>query len=207
MIKIEKTNAESSLFVLRGIGRVLYDGSDHPANVFTEEEAQRIANALNREPPALEIDKRLYPNPGNPMSARARLERRIVWALINHIVGSGKFDLYRIFDGEQMTRVSQPKQAMEILFNLDEASLRFVRTDLREALTAACKQPKVNDVLQDDARRELITLAKRACDEHEHGVYLVFGNAGYDCISDWNYSADDADGFNALMEAFKPEEI
>lgn len=34
-----------------------------------------------------------------------------------------------------------------------------------------------------------------------HDVVLVFGN-GEDIISDWRYSADDGDGFNASMERF-----
>ena len=35
----------------------------------------------------------------------------------------------------------------------------------------------------------------------EHGILLIPSN-GEDIISDWNYSVDDADGFNAVMEGF-----
>ncbi len=38
-----------------------------------------------------------------------------------------------------------------------------------------------------------------------HGIVLVGGN-GEDVISDWSFFADDHDGFNAIMGAFKPEE-
>lgn len=42
--------------------------------------------------------------------------------------------------------------------------------------------------------------------KRSHTVFLVMGNG--DCIvSDWNYSADDADGFNAAMDAFNAEAI
>ena len=35
----------------------------------------------------------------------------------------------------------------------------------------------------------------------EHGVLLVLGN-GTDVLTDWNFDANDADGFNAAMESF-----
>lgn len=38
-----------------------------------------------------------------------------------------------------------------------------------------------------------------------HSIYVVLGNDGVDCISDWNYYKDDRDGFNKAMEAFDPE--
>lgn len=47
---------------------------------------------------------------------------------------------------------------------------------------------------------------RKSADGHSHSVRLVFGNDGWDCISDWRYSRDDADGFNAAMEAFDPEQ-
>jgi hypothetical protein len=33
-----------------------------------------------------------------------------------------------------------------------------------------------------------------------HSVFLVFGNDGWDVICDYNYSADDSDNFNSIME-------
>jgi hypothetical protein len=35
----------------------------------------------------------------------------------------------------------------------------------------------------------------------EHGIVLIPSN-GEDIVSDWSYSKDDVDGFNAVMEAF-----
>lgn len=200
MIKTEKCSCGDfgcTTYWLVGIGHFI-QGSG-----FTETEAKHIADLLNREPPPLDIDAILHKE--RPMLPRARLERRIVWNLINHVIGNGKFDLYYIYDGEQMTRVKTPKEAMELLFNLDEASLHFVATEYQQALTNACAMPKSPNPDDEGMRRNLISRAKEACDENEHGVYLVFGNDGWDCISDWNYHRDDADGFNALMEAFDPE--
>jgi hypothetical protein len=38
-----------------------------------------------------------------------------------------------------------------------------------------------------------------------HPVRLISGN-GIDIISDWHYAHDDVDGFNAVMDAFEPED-
>lgn len=42
-------------------------------------------------------------------------------------------------------------------------------------------------------------------DGHTHSVYLVLGN-GVDCLADWGFSDNDADGFNAAMELFNTED-
>jgi hypothetical protein len=39
----------------------------------------------------------------------------------------------------------------------------------------------------------------------EHGVLLVLGN-DMDIVSDWSYSENDADGFNAAMEKFNVDQ-
>ena len=41
----------------------------------------------------------------------------------------------------------------------------------------------------------------------KHSVYLVMGNAPDEVIADWGYTDGDADGFNAAVSAFKPEEV
>ncbi len=41
--------------------------------------------------------------------------------------------------------------------------------------------------------------------KHTRFVYFVLGN-GMDMISDWRCASNDHDGFNAAMEAFKPED-
>jgi len=40
---------------------------------------------------------------------------------------------------------------------------------------------------------------------HPPSVYIVLGN-GVDCLADWNYAKDDADGFNRVMEGFNTED-
>lgn len=42
--------------------------------------------------------------------------------------------------------------------------------------------------------------------EDQHGILLILGN-GIDIVSDWNYYADDRDGFNAAMDEFDAEEF
>jgi hypothetical protein len=73
--------------------------------------------------------------------------------------------------------VSDKKEAMELVFNLDEASVRFWVPALR--------------------------LSKERA--KWHGVLIVLGNSPEEIVSDWNYFADDRDGFNAAMDAFDSE--
>jgi hypothetical protein len=40
----------------------------------------------------------------------------------------------------------------------------------------------------------------------DHGVLLVLGN-DMDIISDWSYAENDADGFNAAMDAFNVDQF
>lgn len=126
MITIEQCSCGDpicSVYTLVGIG-MFYQGSG-----FTRDEAQRIADLLNREPPALDIDSKLYPN--GKVHARGRLERRVVWNLIHHIEQAG-FRIFEINDGEELTHPGDAVAAMETLFNVDEASLRFLHKDEKD---------------------------------------------------------------------------
>lgn len=143
--------------------------------------------------PALDIDKRL----GHP-HARGRCERRIVAALIQHLDARG-FVVSSVFDGEEVhvvddakataalgTLIGRTQAAMEWVFNLDEASLRFRHRSIdREA---------------DEKTRD----GPRGWTDAEHGVLVVLGN-GEDCIADWNYTEGDPDGFDKAMDAFIDE--
>lgn len=46
---------------------------------------------------------------------------------------------------------------------------------------------------------------------NNHWVFLVFGNDGWDCISDYSYTEEDADGFAKIVEEvseeFNPDNI
>ena len=144
--------------------------------------------------PALDIDAQCPPRSG----ARGALERRVVAALIQHLYGRG-FRCTGVWDGEEFTPVhadpiehvaipkadviDATKRAMEVVFNLDECSLRFA------PFRTACPNR--------EGRNEYA--------DNEHGIYVVLGNDGWDSVSDWNYFDNDRDGFNLAMEAFDGE--
>lgn len=136
--------------------------------------------------PALDCDALALTRYGHKVSPNGKLERRIVANLIAHCGNHGFVPSY-VWDGEEATRVHDAKSAMECIFNLDEASLRFV--------------PAGAEVGKPDPYNNGYT-----AHDNEHGVLLILGN-GIDIVSDWNYNAGDADGFNACMEAFDAEEF
>lgn len=128
--------------------------------------------------PTLDIDRKMLNKYGRKVSPNGRIERRIVAALIAHMEAQD-FLVTTVFDGEETTGVSGAKEAMELIFNLDEASLRF--------------QYHKNG----DRKRPMFK---------QHGVLLILGN-GEDIISDWNYMLGDHDGFNLAIQAFDVSEV
>jgi hypothetical protein len=76
--------------------------------------------------PELQHDKMMFEQFGTRVSPRGKIERRIVAGLCEHLLYSG-FSLHSVYDGEEETRVSTAQEAMELIFNLDEAALRFYR--------------------------------------------------------------------------------
>lgn len=120
---------------------------------------------LDVKVPALEINRVLKLDSAAPnLRARIRREQRITAGLIAWL-GTQGWTVESIGGGDDGDdKVSTPKEAMELAFNLDEVSLRFQKG------------------------------------ASNHTVLLVFGN-DLDLISDWSYSKDDVDGFNAAMEA------
>lgn len=74
--------------------------------------------------PALDHDAMMERRFGQTVSPNGRLERRIVANLIAHLKRAG-FRPYEVYDGEEQTKVKDAKSAMEVIFNLDEASLRM----------------------------------------------------------------------------------
>ena len=119
--------------------------------------------------PELAIDKVLYKN--RPMLPRAKVERRVFANLIAHLTKAG-FTLKYIWDGDVAENVSTIKEAMEIVFNLDQCHAYFTN---KEGI--------------------------------QHWVFFVFGNDGWDCINDWNYTEKDPDGFDKAMQTFDPEQF
>lgn len=84
------------------------------------------------QPPALDIDALLWKR--EPMHARARLERRIVWNLLKHLEAAG-WHVSGVWDGEERTTVASPKEAMELVFNLDDSHLYFAKVPYRRGHT------------------------------------------------------------------------
>jgi hypothetical protein len=74
--------------------------------------------------PALDIDALMLNKYGRKLTANGVLERRIVANLIAHLEEAG-FKVSSLFDSEEETPVADMKAAMELIFNLDEAWLRF----------------------------------------------------------------------------------
>jgi hypothetical protein len=66
--------------------------------------------------PALDIDAKLWK--GQPMHIRAKNERKVVYALLTQAVEAG-FQLVDVYDGDEHEKVSNVKEAMEVVFNLD----------------------------------------------------------------------------------------
>jgi hypothetical protein len=134
-------------------------------------------------------------------AARIQLERSIVARLISHMETAG-FRVTNVFDGEQHHYTRKHDDAMEIIFNLDEASLRFTLTKNLSAYDKARKVPAIDRTREPyhvDDPEDMVPGGDWS--DGEHGVLLVLGN-GEDVISDWNYFDDDHDGFNAAMQAF-----
>jgi len=111
------------------------------------------------------------------VSPGGRLERRIVANLIAHLDAAG-FALIAVDDGgDELEPARDMKTAMELVFNVDLAYL----------------------ILTKDVGRS-------PASQRRHTITLVLGN-GIDVISDWTFSENDPDGFNAAMEAFDVEAL
>ena len=123
--------------------------------------------------PDLEHDARMKEQFGYELDDWMRTERDIVWALCHHLDAAG-FGLTGVYDGEDLIRLTDPKEAMEHVFNLDECSLRF----------------KFRGMLGE--RHKTM------------GVALIMGNGndGLDIISDYSSPEDDQTGWDAAMDAF-----
>lgn len=75
------------------------------------------------QPPELDHDVMMLSRFGSKVHPEGRLERRIVWNLFAHLEEKG-FQVARVYDGEEFMKVKTPKDAMELIFNLDEVSVR-----------------------------------------------------------------------------------
>ena len=73
--------------------------------------------------PTLELDKVLYKD--RPMPPHVRRERRIVWNLMKHLYSQGGWNVVKVYDGDEYTKVETPTAALEVIFNLDDAQVGF----------------------------------------------------------------------------------
>jgi hypothetical protein len=74
--------------------------------------------------PELDHDAKMLQAYDRKVSPTGRLERRIVAALCAHLAEYG-WAPCAVFDGEDLTPVSSVKEAMELVFNLDQSHLYF----------------------------------------------------------------------------------
>jgi hypothetical protein len=81
--------------------------------------------------PALEIDAFLYRR--EPMPLRCRQERRVVWSLLHHLASNG-WNPVLVFDGEEQVPLRDPKEVMELVFNLDESTVTFQKEGRRHGV-------------------------------------------------------------------------
>lgn len=131
--------------------------------------------------PALPIDKVLYA--GRPMAPHTKLERRIVHNWLN-FMAYHSWEVEHVHDGEYWTSVDD---------------LMGDHPDLPKALAVMNLIFNLDDCKVQFGRNHEVR-------DVSHCVRLVLGN-GIDLITDWSYSADDADGFNTVMEGFEPQDF
>lgn len=72
--------------------------------------------------PSLAIDVLLYS--GGKVPANGKLERRIVANLLAFMASKG-WIVSEVYDGDDLTAIPDAIAAMELIFDLDEASVRF----------------------------------------------------------------------------------
>ena len=133
---------------------------------------------------------------------RIGIERKIARALIRHMKAAD-WHVVAVFDGDCTSYPTSEKQVMDLVFNLDEASVRFIKGQ-PAALRFYGRRMKRADV--EHGPKDGIAFTEEdndwgGKDETLHGVLLVLGNCE-DIITDWNYRDGDPDGFDAAMEAF-----
>ena len=127
--------------------------------------------------PRLDHDASMLERFNTVVGTNGRIERRIVANLIAHMQANG-FVVHSVYDGEEETLIKYLKNGDAI-----KAAMEII-FNLSECSLRISRADQI---------------------EKWHGIWIILGN-GEDCIADWNYFADDRDGFNAAMEAFDASE-
>ena len=127
--------------------------------------------------PTLDHDVMMAKRFGSQVGPRMKLERRIVWNLLRHLHRGGCVP-YTVAGGDDGNEpVKDALEAMNLVFNLDEACIGFV--------------------VEGNALDE---------DNEVGNVVLVFGE-GIECVSDWRWNDDIVGRtFNRIMEKFNAED-
>lgn len=128
-------------------------------------------------PPVLDIDVRIAKIRGldrPDLTAVGVLDRRVVWNLLHHLEAAG-YVAFSVDNGDDAEAVNSHKEAMEIIFNLDDAAVFF-----RPVSVAA----------GDAGRRRWIR--------------LVMGNSGWDVICDSSLPRGD-EAWEKAVDSFNPE--
>lgn len=83
------------------------------------------------EAPSLAHDKMMATRFGSKLNQRMRTERKVVANLLEYLRSLG-WNVIRVNDGEERTKVATTQAAMELMFNLDEVWVNVKRpTDKR----------------------------------------------------------------------------
>ena len=83
-----------------------------------------MCNVTITAAPALDHDAMMSQRFGSKVSANGHLERAIAWNLCAHLAAAG-FAVVSVDDSEEVTKVADARAALELVFNLDEAWLKF----------------------------------------------------------------------------------
>lgn len=83
-----------------------------------------VVKVAPEAPPALDIDAtfaRIGGRESVALSLDQKLERRVAWSLLRHLEANGWRP--KDIDLDEPTPIASPKEAMELIFNLDEVRL------------------------------------------------------------------------------------
>lgn len=145
-----------------------------------DQQLEKIMTVTILQAPALDIDALMLKKYNYKVSPTGKLERRIVWNLLNYLTEKG-FRVFTVDTSDELVDTADNKAVMEVVFDLDQADLHVEPIPALDATGSEIP----SDV--------------------EHVIRLVMGN-GVDMISDWIYTDGDPDGFKALMDAFDTED-
>jgi hypothetical protein len=152
--------------------------------------------------PQLDIDKILFKEANGIPHERCRVERRVVANLIAHLDRAG-FKLRSVFDGEDTEKVSTMKEAMEAIFNLDEAWLR-VRKEGFNLHTIFLTLGEGRDAVCDHSFSESDHDGfRRAMDTFEAGLYAIDFDEPFENLSEEDrfYLEDEEEARELGMDA------